>query len=102
MVTEVQGRLSSIAFTKTFIDPHGYLDWRYSEGLVSFYVYSGEGRPLHGYMDRSGKVVIEPREFNKVGPFLGGLARVYVKGSEGSSDDYGYINKTGQFIWRSK
>jgi hypothetical protein len=102
VVTEVQNRLSSTAFTKTFIDPRGSLDWRYSEGLVPFYVYTAEGKPLHGYMDRSGKVVIEPRAFNKIGPFLGGLARVYVNGDEGSSDDYGYINKAGQFIWRSR
>lgn len=102
VVTEVQSQLLPNAFTKTFIDPRGYLDWRYSEGLVPFYIYSDEGKPLHGYMDRSGKVVIEPREFNKIGPFLGGLARVYVKGDEGSSSDYGYINKTGQFIWRSR
>lgn len=102
VVTEVQNRLSSTAFTKTFIDPRGFLDWRYSEGLVPFYVYTAEGKPLHGYMDRNGKVVIEPRALNKIGPFLGGLARVYVNGDEGSSDDYGYINKAGQFIWRSK
>ena len=102
VVTEVQSRLTPTAFTKTFIDPHGYSDWRYSEGLVSFYVSSADRKPLYGYMDRTGKVVIEPKEFNKIGPFLGGLARIYVKGDEVVSDDYGYINKTGQFIWRSK
>jgi len=100
MVTEVQGRIPERLFPKTFMDPRGYGDWRYSEGLVPFLVY--EGKPHYGYMDRSGKIVIEPREFNKVGPFVGGLARVYVKGDEGSSSDYGYIDKTGQFIWRSK
>jgi hypothetical protein len=103
VITEVQSYLTPNAFTKTFIDPRGYLDWRYSEGLVGFYIYSDKGKPLHGYMDRSGKVVIEPREFNKVGPFVGGLARVHVKGFEGyAEEDYGYINKKGQFIWRSK
>lgn len=100
MVTEVQGRIPQSLFPKTFMDPRGYGDWRYSEGLVPFMVY--EGKPHYGYMDQRGKIVIEPREFNKVGPFVGGLARVYVKGDEGSSSDYGYINKTGQFIWRSK
>jgi hypothetical protein len=97
VVTEVQGLPPG---TKTFSS--FYTDCRYSEGLAIFTVYSAQGLPLRGYMDRNGKVVIEPRQFNKVGPFIGGIARVYVRGGEGSSDDYGYINKTGQFIWRSK
>jgi len=99
VVTEVQGYAPPDVFSKTFVNPSG--DWRYSEGLVPFHVYS-DGKPLHGYMDRNGHVVIEPRAFNIIGPFLGGIARVFVKGDEGSSDDYGYINKTGQFVWRSK
>jgi hypothetical protein len=53
-------------------------------------------------LNAPGQVVIEPREFTKIGPFLGGIARVFVTGDEGSSNDYGYINKTGQYIWRSK
>jgi len=101
VVTEVQSHVPSNMFSKTFMDPNGNGDWRYSEGLVPFYLYS-EGKHLHGYMDRTGRVVIEPREFNKIGPFLGGLARVFVKGDEGSLDDYGYIDKTGKFVWRSK
>ena len=99
VVTEVQGYAPPDVFSRTFANPSG--DWRYSEGLASFRVYR-EGKTLHGYMDRAGRVVIEPREFTRIGPFLGGIARVFVKGDEGSSDDYGYINKTGQFIWRSK
>jgi hypothetical protein len=102
IVTEVQGRISESLFPKTFMDPHGYSDWRYSEGLVPFLIPQNKGKPLRGYMDRRGKIVIEPRAFNKVGPFVGGLARVYVDGDERQSNDYGYINKTGQFIWRSK
>lgn len=102
IVTEVQRRIPSSTFPKTFMDPNGYGDWRYSEGLVPFYLYS-EGKHLRGYMDQRGKVVIAPREYNKIGPFLGGVARVYVQGDEGSlSPNYGYIDKTGQFIWRSK
>jgi hypothetical protein len=101
VVTEVQSHIPSNTFSKTFVDPNGYGDWRYSEGLVPFYLYS-EGKHLHGYMDQKGHVVIEPRAFTKIGPFLGGLARVFVQGDEGSSNDYGYINKTGQFVWRSK
>ena len=99
VVTEVQGYAPPEVFSRTFANPSG--DWRYSEGLVSFRVYP-EGKILHGYMDRKGHVVIEPRAFTKIGPFVGGIARVLVKGNEGSSDDYGYIDKTGQFVWRSK
>lgn len=98
VVTDVDGNFPANISKAPF--PHHYGDWRYSEGLVQFHVYSSEGRPLHGYMDQKGKVVIEPRAANKAERFVGGLARVFVKGDEGSSDDYGYINKTGQFIWR--
>lgn len=99
VVTEVQGYAPPEVFSRTFANPSG--DWRYSEGLVSFSVYP-EGKILHGYMDRKGHVVIEPRAFTKIEPFVGGIARVLVTGNEGSSDDYGYIDKTGQFVWRSK
>ena len=100
VVTEAQGYAPPDVFSRTFANPYG--DWRYSEGLVSFRVYR-EGKTLHGYMDRKGEVVIEPREFNKAEPFSGGLARVHVKGFEGyPEEDYGYIDKTGQFVWRSK
>jgi hypothetical protein len=99
VVTEVQG-LSRDESSKAFSS--FYVDCRYSEGLTTFTVYSAGGLPLHGYMDRTGKVVIEPRRFNRVGAFHGGIALVWVRGNEGfASKDYGYINKTGQFIWRS-
>jgi hypothetical protein len=99
VVTEVQGPLPANTSKPSF-DQYHHVDWRYSEGLVRFHVSSSEGRPLYGYMDQKGKVVIQPRALNIAEPFVGGLARVYVKGGEGSSDDYGYINKTGQFVWR--
>lgn len=77
-----------------------YQDWRYSEGLIPFFVYSPK-RGLHGYMNRHGKVVIEPRDFERVGPFVGGVARVVFYGNS-FAENYGYINKTGRLIWRSK
>jgi hypothetical protein len=68
-------------------------------------------------MDKTGKVTIQPRGFDSVDPFLGGLARVffyekshYAKGKFGYFDrktrlfmekKYGYIDKTGHFIWRA-
>ena len=97
VITEVPGPLPGKS-SKVQLLP--YVDWRYSEGLVYFHVDSGEGTTLHGYMDQKGKVVIQPRRVNVTEPFVGGLARVFVKGQPGSSDDYGYINKTGQFVWR--
>jgi hypothetical protein len=99
VVTDVEGRFPPNT-AKADFSPYHHVDWRYSEGLVQFRIHSSEGRTLHGYMDQKGKVVIEPRAFNQADPFVGGLARVFVTGQEGSSDDYGYINKTGKFIWR--
>lgn len=99
VVTDVQGNFPS-NISKPGFNLYHHVDWRYSEGLVHFHVSTSEGRTLHGYMDQKGRVVIEPRAVNIAEPFSGGLARVFVKGDEGSSDDYGYINKTGQFIWR--
>jgi len=101
VVTEVQRYVPADVFSKKFFDPRGYQDWRYSEGLVSFRFYS-DAKVLNGYMDRKGSVVIEPRESIRVGPFVGGLALVHVKGFEGyPEEDYGYINKQGEFVWRS-
>jgi hypothetical protein len=78
-----------------------YLDWRYSEGLVPFFIYSGD-RALHGYMNRRGRVVIKPRDFEQVGPFVGGVALVVFHGNSTLTEDYGYINKKGVLIWRSR
>lgn len=100
VVNQVKGYLSSSEFAKTFTDPNAGLDWRYSEGLVPFVVYVNK-RPRWGYMDQKGNVAIEPREFNQVGPFAGGVAWVEIK-DMGMEQDYGYIDRTGRFIWRSK
>jgi len=99
-VTEVKKFVSSSDFPKTFNDPNGLLDWRYSEGLVPFFLYRGD-RPLWGYMDQKGKVVIEPREFNRVGPFVGGVAWVEIR-DFGMQQDWGYTDRQGRFIWRSE
>jgi hypothetical protein len=123
VVTKVDGREFS-----TYPDAHYYtspsLDWRYSEGLVPFFAIV-ENKPLWGYMDRNGKVVIKPilvyyeakrvwaaglppegkiviePKGHRVNPFLGGIARIdfYTSVTE---PDYGYIDKQGRFIWRSK
>lgn len=78
----------------------------FSEGLAQF-IISAEGRYMRGYMDRGGKVVIGPRGAEELGilsPFVGGVALVifYEKTASGTSEKYGYIDKRGRFIWRSK
>lgn len=78
-----------------------YMDWRYSEGLVPFFIYSGD-QALYGYMNRRGQVVIKPRDFEHVGPFVGGVALVVFHGNSTPIEDYGYINKKGVLIWRSR
>ncbi len=44
-----------------------------------------------GFIDKTGKVVIEP-EYESVWPFFDGLAKVQIE------EKYGYIDKTGKFI----
>lgn len=100
VVTGVNGRTFSRGLPELFSYANELEDWRYSEGLVPFIVYSS-GRVLQGYMDRRGEVAIRPAEFDRVGPFVGGLARVEFA-SPGLVGEYGYIDKTGRFVWRSK
>lgn len=76
-------------------------DWRYSDGLAPFFIYSGD-KTLRGYMNHSGQAVIQPREFERVGPFVGGVASVVFHGNSAFVENYGYINKKGGFIWRSR
>lgn len=87
------------------LDHNGNMDWSYREGLICFCDYSGV-EPLWGYMDRTGRVVIEPLRFHWAGPFTGGIAQVLNGGKSASpnyahTDDYGYIDRTGKFIWQS-
>lgn len=99
VVSGVDGRSFSAGLPEFFSYTNILRDWRYSEGLVPFVVYDGD-RTLRGYMNQRGESVIQPGEFNEVGPFVGGLARVQVSGI--SAEAYGYIDRTGKFIWRSK
>jgi len=49
-----------------------------------------------GYIDKSGKVTIEP-QFSQADAFTGGIARVMFLDSK-----LAYIDKSGRFIWREK
>ncbi|NJM46880.1 MAG: WG repeat-containing protein [Alkalinema sp. RU_4_3] len=61
-----------------------------SEGLIPFEVNNKAG-----FMDAQGKIVIEPR-FDSVLSFSNSRAYVTL------GTDQGYIDRSGQFIWRSK
>jgi hypothetical protein len=50
-----------------------------------------------GYIDNSGMMVIPANDFSNANPFHNGLARVVT-----NHETYGYINKTGRFVWESK
>jgi hypothetical protein len=94
-----------------------YRNMRFSEGLVSFVRYDGN-KILRGYMDRDGKVIIPAREWSVAGVFQGGVARMefyektdadlqQVNGYRDGAGQvweqkYGYIDRTGKIIWRSK
>ena len=45
-----------------------------------------------GYIDRSGKIVIQP-DFDRAWSFVNGLAEVEVDGNRG------YIDKQGAYVW---
>jgi len=46
----------------------------------------------YGYIDKTGKIVIEPK-FDNAWSFSEGLARVKI------DDKDGYIDKTGKYVW---
>lgn len=115
-VTAVRGK--GLSFSLSWLSySQERREWKFSEGLAPFLTYDGE-RVLHGYLNRSGEVVIAPIETSEIGPFVGGLARVtfyeqsdskpgkaigYVdKAGRFIEEKYGYIDRTGRFVWRAK
>lgn len=93
VITEVKG----VEFS-----PFGPL--QFSEGLAPFPVAAtAKGTYLWGFMDHNGVEVIKP-VFSNPSIFVGGLAFVifYEKPATQEGRTIGYIDKTGQFIWKSK
>jgi len=97
-----------------FLDSHGKIAitpiWlsvtAFSEGLAavekrSNYQGGCEHNNCWGYLDRAGRVIIEP-QFSTAGPFRGGLAWVVRSiPRRNYSDAYqqGYIDTSGHFVW---
>jgi WG repeat protein len=65
------------------------------------------GRTKMGYIDRTGKTIIEPK-FDAAFDFVDGIAEVYFSEKVTSAAGaviqavHGYIDKGGRFIWRSQ
>lgn len=67
----------------------------FSDGIAA--VQPDRKTKLWGFIDRTGKIVIEP-QYKGVGDFEHGIARV-ITAHEGKKG-WGYIDKTGKVIWK--
>jgi hypothetical protein len=85
------------------VDPNGNFtelpatndyEFIFHDGLARFQTPSGQERK-YGYMDKAGRVRVEPQFFD-AGHFSEGLAWVRVQ--QGSEWLYGFIDKTGKFV----
>lgn len=101
IVTSVGGRKLSRDLREFFDYANPNPDWRYFNGLVSFHFYS-EHRVFRGYMDRQGRTVIKPIDLEAAHPFVGDLAWIRFPGHSPWQENYGYINKAGVIVWRSR
>ena len=67
----------------------------FSEGLAGAEkLYEG-----YGFIDKSGKWVINP-QFEWIDSFEEGFALVAPKGDRNSREKTGYIDRTGNYIWK--
>lgn len=79
---------------------------QFKEGLATFAVEIG-GRTKMGYIDRTGKIIMEPK-FDVAFDFIDGIAEVYFSQKVTSASGpvtrtgHGYIDKRGQFVWRTE
>lgn len=70
----------------------------FSEGMANVMDSSGN----HGFINKEGKIIVEPQYFPLVDDFSNGLAMVQVANRGAPSyynPKYAYIDKTGKFIW---
>lgn len=68
---------------------------RFSEGLASVEVNKGDGYLYNGYIDKTGKFIIQPT-FGSADKFVDGIARILLDGN------FGYIDKTGRILFTFK
>lgn len=79
---------------------------QFNEGLATLAVEINGPTKL-GYIDRTGKTIIEPK-FDTAYDFIGGIAEVYftekVTSAAGpvTQTVHAYIDKRGRFVWRSQ
>jgi hypothetical protein len=70
----------------------------FKDGLAAYYSYT---KKLYGYIDTTGKVVVEPR-FTRAYDFSEGLAIVLVPGTGTTPARYGYIDTSGNMAIEAK
>lgn len=79
---------------------------QFKEGLATLAVEI-DGPTKMGYIDRTGKTIIEPR-FDVAHDFIDGVAEVYFSEKVTSASGpvtrtgHGYIDKRGRFVWRTE
>lgn len=64
----------------------------FSEGLAPVEVKKGDGYLYNGYIDKTGKFVVQPT-FGSADKFVDGIARIILNGN------FGYIDKTGRILF---
>lgn len=104
VITKVSGNGFSVDFSQETLT-EGWMDHSFSEGLFPIVVDDGDSnKARRGYINTRGTVVIEPRELRDAEPFVGDLAHVTFndKSRPGWDPPYAYINKKGNYIWRTK
>jgi hypothetical protein len=84
--------------------PHLGNSGGFSDGLAAVGVGSTNPNPFknsndlkYGYIDKTGKLVIDP-QFDFAGEFNGGLADVVM--GRGNDRKRGYIDKGGKYVWK--
>ena len=79
---------------------------QFKEGVATLAVEIG-GRTKMGYIDRTGKIIMEP-QFDAAFDFVDGIAEVHFSEKVASSSGpvtrtgQGYIDKRGRFVWRTE
>jgi hypothetical protein len=79
---------------------------QFNEGLATWAVEIN-GKTKMGYIDRTGKTIIEPK-FDVAFDFIDGLAEVYFSEKITSASGpvtrtgHGYIDTRGRFVWRTE